>query len=297
MMNERAITFVCEGQSLVGILHLPSRCAEVGVVVVVGGPQYRVGSHRLFVQLARAVSAAGFAVLRFDVRGMGDSEGTPQGFENIDADIGTAIDALQANAPEVRRVVLWGLCDGASASLLYMDREHDARVVGVCAVNPWVRSEAGLARTQVKHYYSKRMLSTAFWSKLLRGGVRLAALSELWGKLAVLACSSRASGDLATDDFAERMARGCKALGPGGLLVILSENDFTAKEFIDYSSRSKRWQLALRVHTARHVDIAAADHTLSTADARIRAEGVTVDWLGALDSLAQRPSSAVVEVA
>ena len=89
-------------------------------------------------------------MLRFDVRGMGDSSGTPPGFERIEDDIAAAIDALLAAVPETSGVVLWGLCDGASAALLYLDTTHDTRVVGLGIANPWVRSEVGLARTRVR---------------------------------------------------------------------------------------------------------------------------------------------------
>src|SRR5881398_3691346 len=93
--TEQAISIECEGDALVGILHEPTSPAEVGVVVIVGGPQYRVGSHRQFVLLARTLAAAGFAVLRFDYRGMGDSSGEQRSFEAASADIGTAVDVLQ----------------------------------------------------------------------------------------------------------------------------------------------------------------------------------------------------------
>ncbi|KAB8057318.1 hydrolase 1, exosortase A system-associated, partial [Janthinobacterium violaceinigrum] len=58
---------------LVGILSLPAAPGPRGVLIVTGGPQYRVGSHRQFVLLARALAAQGVPVLRFDLRGMGDS--------------------------------------------------------------------------------------------------------------------------------------------------------------------------------------------------------------------------------
>jgi hypothetical protein len=45
------------------------------VVIIVVGPQYRAGLHRQFVSLARTLSTAGFLVLRYDYRGMGDSDG------------------------------------------------------------------------------------------------------------------------------------------------------------------------------------------------------------------------------
>ena len=84
-----------EGIDLVAVLSAPSAAPSgVGVVVIVGGPQYRVGSHRQFVELARALVRAGHHVLRYDCRGMGDSDGAMQGFEASVPDVGAAIDAL-----------------------------------------------------------------------------------------------------------------------------------------------------------------------------------------------------------
>ena len=73
--TEQALSVECRGESLLGVLHLPITPRDLGVIVVVGGPQYRAGSHRQFVLLARALADAGHAVLRLDVRGMGDSTG------------------------------------------------------------------------------------------------------------------------------------------------------------------------------------------------------------------------------
>ena len=73
---ERFATFECGDDTCIGIVasnaDVASR-ADIGVVIVVGGPQYRVGSHRQFVTLARALAASGVPALRFDYRGMGDS--------------------------------------------------------------------------------------------------------------------------------------------------------------------------------------------------------------------------------
>jgi uncharacterized protein len=105
---ERGLRFDCEGRSLVGVLSLPTAPAgDLGVVIAVGGPQYRAGSHRQFVLLARRLAAAGFAALRFDMRGMGDSEGEFPGFEGLGPDLTAAGHALMAQAPGVRRLVYW----------------------------------------------------------------------------------------------------------------------------------------------------------------------------------------------
>ena len=171
--SEQAIDFCCAHDTLVGVLGVPESAASLGVVVVVGGPQYRAGSHRQFVLLCRALAAAGIATLRFDYRGMGDSSGEHRDFSNASADIAAAIDALQRQLPSVTRVCLWGLCDGASAALLYCQDTGDRRVSGLCLLNPWVRSDASLARAQVKHYYGQRLRlrQKEFWVKLLSGQV------------------------------------------------------------------------------------------------------------------------------
>ena len=115
--TERAVSFPCAGEDLVGVLALPQTARPVGVVIVVGGPQYRGGSHRQFVLLARALARAGFPALRFDHRGAGDATGAMRAFTDIDDDIGAAIDEL-CRACALDRVVLFGLCDAASAALV-----------------------------------------------------------------------------------------------------------------------------------------------------------------------------------
>ncbi|MGH7926333.1 MAG: hydrolase 1, exosortase A system-associated, partial [Candidatus Binatia bacterium] len=153
--------FDCDGERLIGIVHRPRVSGSRGVVLIVGGPQYRVGSHRQFILLARDLARRGIPVLRFDYRGMGDSEGDRRDFEDIGSDIKAAIDCLFSEINALERVVLWGLCDAASAALFYA--HHDSRITGLILLNPWVRSEAGLARVYMRHYYLSRLRNRDFW--------------------------------------------------------------------------------------------------------------------------------------
>ena len=117
---ETPVTFECEGSVLMGILSIPDTPPRRGVVFVVAdGPQYRAGVQRQFVTLARAMEQSGYAALRFDYRGMGDSEGVHRGFEHVNADIKAAIDALLAHCSSIEEVVLWGECDSSAAVLFY----------------------------------------------------------------------------------------------------------------------------------------------------------------------------------
>ena len=107
--TEETALFACAGDTLLGILTKPETPADTGVIVLVGGPHYRIGSHRQFVLLSRGMAAAGYAALRFDYRGVGDSTGELHTFENVNEDIAVAISALQMAAPNVQHVAFWGL--------------------------------------------------------------------------------------------------------------------------------------------------------------------------------------------
>ncbi len=281
--TEQALRFDCEGEQLTSIMSVPSQAGRLGVVIVVGGPQYRAGSHRQFVLLARALAAAGFAVLRFDCRGMGDSTGALRNFEHLTADIGAAISALQTAHPRVQRVVLWGLCDGASAALLYLHEQPDPRVAGLALLNPWVRSEASLARTHVKHYYLRRLKQPAFWRKLLRGQIAFEAVAGLLNNLRAAFGAGRRTGNetargQATLPYQQRMAQGWAGFD-GPKLLLLSELDLTAREFAEFTAASAPWQQALRQRPATRVTLAAADHTCSTPAAQRAMETATAQWL------------------
>jgi uncharacterized protein len=288
-VQEEVVQFDCQGTPLLGIVSRPTVDAGsiltydmIGVVIIVGGPQYRVGSHRQFVQLARALATAGFAALRFDYRGMGDVAGALRNFEHVSDDIAAAIDVLQAAEPRVKQVVLWGLCDAASAALMYLQAQPDARVVGVALINPWVRSVASLAKAHVKHYYRQRLMDKAFWAKLLRGQVAGAALSgALKSVRAALGSSTSTAGAVQSKShllFQTRMALGLENF-KGPVLLMLSDNDLTAREFVEHSQSDAAWQRALARRPPQRVALAGADHTCSTPAAQQASEGATVQWL------------------
>jgi exosortase A-associated hydrolase 1 len=280
-LSESPLRFACGASQLIGILAGGAMHSDLGVVIVVGGPQYRAGAHRQFVALARSLAEAGFPALRFDHRGMGDSEGDLRGFEDIGADIASAIDALQRAAPGVRRVVLWGLCDGASAVLLYLQAQADPRVAGLALLNPWVRSEAGLAKTHVKHYYRQRLQQREFWLKLLSGGVAFKAVAGLAANLRQAfgrGSGQAAGGGGSTGPYQDRMAQAWGAFR-GEILLMLSEHDYTAREFSEYTAGSGIWQQALKTRPAARVDILDADHTCSQPQAQRAVEAATAEWL------------------
>jgi len=296
--EEHPVWFDCEGQPLLGIVARPivgTSRTGIGVVIVVGGPQYRVGSHRQFTLLARRLASEGFPTFRFDYRGMGDSPGDPRPFTQIQVDIDAAIRALRECAG-VHKVVLWGLCDAASAVCLYA--HTDRRIAGLAQLNPWVRTKEGEAKAYLRHYYLARLRSPEFWRKLFSGGLQWRrSLASMFGfvRSARGVPTGEPERDPATGPAAkaaqaaplpDRMLRGLTGFD-GRVLLILSGNDLTAKEFADLLGARPEWRRwARRKGITRH-DLAEADHTFSSAQWRDQ----VADWTGAWLDAWQRSQS------
>lgn len=274
--RERVLEFDVAGDGCLGILHECASSAALGVVLVVGGPQYRVGSHRQFVLLARALATAGVPTLRFDYRGMGDSAGEARDFTAIDADIRAAVDTL-ARASGVSNVVIWGLCDAASAALNYA--ATDRRVAGLVLLNPWVHSPATEAQVRLKSYYLSRLRSPELWRKLLRFEFdwrdSLASLHRYLG--AALARAPHTN----QEHFITRMRKGWAAFD-GPSLVILSGDDLTAGEFRQLVANDAGWRAMMASKRIETLQLDAANHTFARAEWRDAVAQATVDWTCAL---------------
>ncbi|MEM1439250.1 MAG: hydrolase 1, exosortase A system-associated [Pseudomonadota bacterium] len=276
MGEERPLFFDCLGESLFGVLHDSGQeHPKRGLVIIVGGPQYRVGSHRQFVLLARAVAAGGFPALRFDYRGMGDSDGPSIDFEDCGPDISAAINALCGAYPSLESVTLWGLCDAASASLFYAASGTDPRVDGLVLLNPWVRTVAGEARAQATGYYGRRLASRKAWLDLLRRPKRvLGVLGNLMG----VARRMLSIGNSHEASLPERVMTAFEAYR-GDALLVISGDDLTATEFLTVARDDSGFVQALEGGRFCRFDVADADHTFSTAAWRDQVERETLRWL------------------
>lgn len=288
--DEHPFVFGKAGARCLGIVTRPrGRCLQ-GLLVVVGGPQYRAGSHRQFTLLCRALAEAGIVTMRFDYTGMGDSEGRATGFEECQPAVRAAIDAFWAQVPELRKVAIWGLCDGASAAALYA--HSDSRVNGLVLLNPWVRTASGLAKTQLKHYYWARIVERSFWRKVARGEFRLAEsvrslvgnFREAKGRSPESEVRDSAIGlkpASSAVSLPDRMADGLGRFN-GKILLILSGKDLTALEFSELESSSPRWQYLLSPDRTVRVRLPEADHTFSRHEWSEQVEKSTSDWVRSL---------------
>jgi exosortase A-associated hydrolase 1 len=290
--QQRVLRFSCRDCWLIGVLHLPEQPLSRGVLIVTGGPQYRIGSHRQFVLLAQHLAQAGIPVMRFDYRGMGDSQGDARDFEQVEDDIAAAAGQFFQAVPELKELVLWGLCDGATAAAFYAPR--DRRVRGLILLNPWVRTEQGQASATLRHYYVARLRDADFWRKLASGAVEfrrsLRSLAQL------LAAARRPDPAAGQGQPSQRPQHGLQHGLPRGLpqrlhaalssfrgriLIVLSGADLGAREFSALQERQEQWRSLLAAPRVRQTVLPQANHTFAREAWREQVAVLCADWIAA----------------
>ncbi len=292
MLSETPIIFECAGDELVGILHPPAHVASagIGVLLVVGGPQYRVGSHRQFVLLARDLAAAGIPVFRFDYRGLGDSAGVRRDFEGIADDITAAEEVFFSHQDGLKSVVLWGLCDAATANAFYGSEDGRNRVIGQIALNPWARTPEGQAEAYIKHYYAKRLLSADFWNKMFSFKVNpRAAIGDFLAKLGQARKKRTTSVQSESRPLPTRLCEAQLAFNRP-VLIILSGQDLTAKEYESRVNESAEWRQWFESEMVQVSRLEQADHTFSRAEWRGKVARWSREWVQGLADPRQAPA-------
>jgi pimeloyl-ACP methyl ester carboxylesterase len=169
-ISEQAVLFG-SWTSLVGIVTKavsPASANRTAVVILNTGIIHRVGHHRMFVTMSRALGAAGYTVLRFDFSGIGDSSPRDDGLSLVDAcmaEIREALDWLERDCA-ASRMILIGLCSGADHAVLY--GHTDPRIVGLVLMDP---SIPPTLRYYV-HYIGWRLRRLRSWFNVLSGRSR-----------------------------------------------------------------------------------------------------------------------------
>ncbi len=281
--QEIPVTFSCEGSSLIGVVHIPAAPNKRAVLAIVaGGPQYRAGCCRQLVQMARTLSGQGYAVMRFDYRGLGDGAGQHRGFLHIGKDLDAAIECLLKHVPDVEEVVLWGGCDASSAALIH--GPHHPKVTGLILGNPFVHNETTHAKVVVKYYYWKRLRDKSFWQKLLR--LQLNPISTARSVYSAIRLANTGSNNAKNTGNAEnlpfplRMLNGATKF-KGRVLLLMSGLSLVSKEFDELVKSSPEWQKALSSLDLTRVDFPDADQAFSTLAARDAQISAAAEWLAA----------------
>ncbi|MFZ6848655.1 serine aminopeptidase domain-containing protein [Undibacterium sp. RuRC25W] len=178
---EELVTF----EGLVGVVSRPEQhnpAQRTAVLLTNIGANHRVGTHQLYVNLARSMAASGFIVLRFDKSGIGYSKANADGKENDVygtsglPDMQSAMQFLR-NHYDTENFIAGGLCSGAYFCYLTALAEPDIK--GLILMNQlvyhWnegdsldIRKKQSIKST---HFYVKAIRSLHTWKRLLRGQI------------------------------------------------------------------------------------------------------------------------------
>lgn len=214
----RVVTIPCAGETIAATLD-PAE-GDTALLIVSGGNELRIGAHRGMALLAASMAAAGYPVLRYDRRGIGDSTGTNGGFLSAAPDLVAAATWLRAATGAVR-IVGFGNCDAATTLALF---HAQAGIDRLLLANPWVVEPTSdlPPPAAIRATYAQRLVSPSAWRRLLTGRVNFRRLTR---GLATLATARRTPTGL-TNRFADGLASGVSTE------ILLASGDHTATAFL-----------------------------------------------------------------
>ncbi len=172
-MNQSVFNFGAEN-GLTGIFTQPDNESQWAdeerpiAIILNAGVVHRSGPFRLHVDLAQKLSTLGYACLRLDLSGLGDSAvrtDVEEGQNRAALDVAEAIDALEQETGN-SRFVLIGLCSGAYNA--HQIALADPRVVGCVFMDGLVYRTAGhYLRTVFRRITSPRFFRNALRRRIL----------------------------------------------------------------------------------------------------------------------------------
>ena len=257
-------------KGLTGILTEPNesvRVADAPVALILNaGIVHNIGPFRLHVDIARMLAAAGFATLRIDVSGLGDSKtrtGKFVGKNRAKQDAADAMDYLADHTGGQRFVVI-GLCSGAfNAHQVAID---DPRIVGAAFFDGIVYRTLGF---YLRHY--SRMARPRFWRNAIkRRLVGEAIVSEKAGE------SFGESEFFEIDKTREQVAEEISGLVDRGVKLL-----FVYTEGYDDVASASQFQEMFEIKPADQVQVeyfSQAEHTFRLTHNRKAACSRLTDW-------------------
>ena len=243
------LSFDCNGENLSATYDSGDR--QIGLLILSGGNEIKIGAHCGMAKLARDVSAIGYPVFRFDRRGIGDSEGENCGFTSSAPDLTCAIAAYRKHSPNLEKIVAFGNCDAATALII-----HDVSGIDYFVLaNPWVFQTASdePAAAAIKAHYIERLRDPATWTRMLRGGVDLRKLAR-----GLLKIAKQSPVQPLAESGSNMLVRWTKPT-----TILLASHDATALAFLG-EWKSPLFQTARKNVNIETVTIESASHSFAS---------------------------------
>ena len=307
------VSFSCEGSRLRGSLHTPSvPGGRTGVILLNQGPIDRAGSHRLYIKLAARLVALGMPVLRFDARGVGESEGqwaadkisVLEAYGNIQRgawvpDTLAAIEYMRQTV-QVDEIVLAGLCGGACTAV-FAGADNRA-VSGIVAIGAPVtfsavtQQVADLPDAVIEHHagrYIRKILQPSSWARFLSLQTDYRTLLGVFGTALRRRLLRGGQADRISETDAKINVPMINAIRSAArtdkkLLFVFGGNDYLWQEFQEQLPRFGADRTALPFDL---VTIDGANHILTEESWQEALYEAMTSWLSAAPSAARRRSA------
>lgn len=132
-MRTEKVSFMSEGQKISGILHLPDR--ENPLCVIASHGLLSSKESEKYIALGERFSQEGMAMLRFDFRGIGESEGRMEDdtVSRRVIDLGTAIAFVRTHPALGKKIGLLGSSLGGYVSLIRASMDQQIKGVVIWA--------------------------------------------------------------------------------------------------------------------------------------------------------------------
>lgn len=278
-----------------GVLTLPDGAPpRAALLLITAGVKYRTGPSQLYIAVARSLAAQGFATLRIDAIGVGESDGLLEAgpshviFQSAERgrfvpDVEVAFQALADRLGPQVRVFVGGLCGGGLTAQLAAAKIKDRRLAGVLSFNIAIRHTPTPGRrpapvaSEAKATlaaYPKKLLKPQTWKRLASGAVRIGHVKRTLAAAAGRSHTAEDSGmnPLFIPSFTHLLKRKVRHL------LIFSGNDDRWAPFNDLILGPVL--KGAREGSAHSVKfIADADHHLCLPEWRQEAFAWIVDWM------------------
>ena len=180
-MPETALTFPsARGETLVGVLHQPAQNARGALLLLHGWSGYRTGPHQMLTRASRHFGARGWASLRFDFAGRGDSEGDAAlaTLATMQSDARVALRQLQTQVQGP--VVAVGLCSGCEIAVALASDDVAAIALWSAPIFAALPAQSGQEKKRAANLkkYARKLLNPQTYLKIARGQVDTAAVSR-----------------------------------------------------------------------------------------------------------------------
>jgi uncharacterized protein len=272
--SEEPVHFKSRGLNLFGIFH-PAKDGnrDFGIIFANSGMQNRVGPHRLYVVFARILSQSGYSVLRMDLPGIGESEGTIKEthFDAHNPDDMVSVIDFMKHTKKIKRIVLFGICGGARTILKAgsTDKRVDGLILWslpIISIAPSMTSPDKLRKAFSLHAWTKyfdssrgdlksiyRDVQRIFWNSVFKGEQGSKKLQHVFFSA-----------------FSSYLRSGRPALFLYGEKDNVLIEEFKGK-FEEFSANDN--------HSCEYLIIRNGNHTFTSMDTQEEAISETIAWL------------------